>query len=292
MRALTRDGAPWSNHGVSEPVAPRPSSTVVLLREEREGEGPFSVLLLERHGSIAFPGAHAFPGGVLDPGDAEAGDAALPATQRWAPAGEGDRPPDALRYWLAGLRELFEEVGILLACREGRLVEGPLTPALAALRAEVLGGAAFAPTLAAAGLVPASDRLFYFARWITPRMNPRRWDTRFLVGEVSSGAEVVVDGTETVSATWLTPRAALAAYEAGKIELIPPTVRTLDDLVRFPSVAAVLEDASGRMIRAVTPEPSQKDGSVSLAYPDNTGRSADPPRRLVLRDGRWRPESD
>jgi 8-oxo-dGTP pyrophosphatase MutT (NUDIX family) len=289
---LTGHGALWSIQRVSEPAAPRPSSTIVLLREEHGEEGPFSVLLLERHGSIAFPGAHAFPGGVVDPGDEHAGDAALPATQRWADASEGDCPPHALRYWMTGVRELFEEVGILLARRDGRVVEGPLTPVLARLRADVLAGAPFAPALAAEGLVPSTDAVFYFARWITPRMNPRRWDTRFLVGEVPPGAEVDVDGTETVSASWLTPRAALAAYEAGRIELIPPTVRTLDDLCRFGSVDAVLRDAAGRVVRALTPEPSQEGGEVALAYPDNTGRSGDPPRRLVLRDGRWRPETD
>jgi 8-oxo-dGTP pyrophosphatase MutT (NUDIX family) len=289
---LTGRRALWSKRRVTDPAAPRPSSTVVLLRGERGEEGPFSVLLLERHGSIAFPGAHAFPGGILDPGDDEWGHATLPPSQCWTAAGDGDCPPDALRYWMAGLRELFEEVGILLARRDGRLIEGPLTPALARIRAEVLAGAAFAPALAAEGLVPAADALFYFARWITPRMNPRRWDTRFLVGEVPPGAEIVVDGTETVSAAWLTPRAALAAYEAGRIELIPPTVRTLDDLARFPSVAAVLQDAAGRVVRALTPEPTQDGGQVALAYPDNTGRAGDPLRRLVLRDGRWRPESD
>src|SRR5262249_1709046 len=69
-------------------AVPRPSSTVILLRDEPAGDGPFSVLLLERHGSIAFPGATVFPGGVVDPGDDEAGGASLPATQRWALAGE------------------------------------------------------------------------------------------------------------------------------------------------------------------------------------------------------------
>ena len=119
------------------------------------------------------------------PHDAAAPGASLPAAQRWAPPGEGDRPPDALAYWVAAVRELFEEVGILLAARTARLVEGPLAP-----------GGRRAPGPPArrravrraprprAGLVPATDELFYFARWITPVANPRRWDTRFLVGRV------------------------------------------------------------------------------------------------------------
>ncbi len=270
-------------------VTPRPSSTVILLREEAHGAGPFSVLLLERHGSIAFPGAHAFPGGVLDPGDGDAPGATLPAAQRWATSDEGDCPPAAVAYWVAALRELFEEVGILLAARDGRLLAGPLVPELAALRTRLLAGEPLGALLAAMGLVPATDRLFYFARWITPVANPRRWDTRFLVGRMPDGQEPVADGTETVSCTWLTPRAALAAYEGGRIVLIPPTVRTLDDLTRFPSVDAVIADASRRIVRAVTPEIVQDETFPAIRYPDNTGNASLPPRSLVLRDGRWRP---
>lgn len=273
-------------------ATPLPSSTVILLRDEPRGDGPFSVLLLERHGSIAFPGAHAFPGGVLEAGDAAAPGATLPATQQWAPAGEGDRPPDALLYWVAAVRELFEEVGILFAAHQDHLVAGPLAPDLQALRARLHAGAPFAGLLAEAGFVAATDRLLYFARWITPVANPRRWDTRFLVGRVPPGQEPVVDGTETVSCGWFTPRAALAAYEAGRIQLIPPTVRTLDDLVRFDSVDAVLADAAGRVVRAVTPSIVQGDGGPAISYPDNTGHGVVSPRRLVLQGGRWRPVED
>jgi hypothetical protein len=105
---------------------------------------------------------------------------------------------------------------------------------------------------------------------------------------VPAGQEPEVDGTETVSCAWLTPRAALAAYEAGTIQLIPPTVRTLDDLARFPSVDAVLADAATRVVRALTPEIVQQDAETSISYPDNTGQAV-AARRLVLRDGRWKP---
>jgi 8-oxo-dGTP pyrophosphatase MutT (NUDIX family) len=250
------------------------------------------VLLLERHGSIAFPGATAFPGGVVDAEDADAPGAALPPTQQWAPPGEGDRPPDALAYWVAAVRELFEEVGILLAVHDGRPLAEPLGPQLGALRARVHAHEPFAQVLSSAGLVPATDRLFYFARWITPIANPRRWDTRFLVGRVPDGQEAVADGTETVSCNWMTPADALAAYQAGRTILMPPTVRTLDDLARFPSVDAVLADAARRVVRAVTPEIVQQGTRTAITYPDNTGNAAEPSRRLVLEDGRWRPSDE
>ena len=275
----------------SEAAVPVPSSTVIVLREEPAADGPFSVLLLERHGSIAFPGATVFPGGLVDPGDAEAPGARLPATQRWAPAGEGDGPSDALPYWVAAIRELFEEVGVLLATRAGRPLAGPLPAEVAALRTQIVRERPFAALLADAGLAPATEGLFYFARWITPVTNPRRWDTRFLVARLPAGQEACPDGTETVSCTWMTPRAALAAYEAGKISLIPPTVRTLDDLVRFPSADAVLADAACRIVRAVTPAIVHDASITAISYPDNTGAGT-PPRQLVLRDGRWRPAEE
>jgi 8-oxo-dGTP pyrophosphatase MutT (NUDIX family) len=266
-----------------------PSSTVILLREEPDADGPFSVLMLQRHGSITFPGVHAFPGGVVEPGDAAFDRATLPATQAWAPAGEGDTPDDALPLWVAAVRELFEEMGILLAARDGRPIAGPLTDDVVGLRARLHAGEPFAALLAERGLVPATHELYYFARWITPRVNPKRFDTRFVVGRVPAGQDAVVDGTETVGHEWLTPAAALRAYHEDRIQLIPPTVRTLDDLARFESIDAVLADARRRVVRALCPEIETGGALPAMSYPDNSGTGL-PPRRLVLRDGRWRTE--
>jgi 8-oxo-dGTP pyrophosphatase MutT (NUDIX family) len=262
---------------------------VILLSAERGGDAPFAVLMLERNGSVTFPGVHAFPGGVVDPADSEAPGATLPAEQCWPPEGEGDTARSALPYWVAAVRELFEEVGILLARRDGRLLEGPLPADVTELRARLHAGEPFGRLLSGAGLTPATDALFAFARWVTPRANPRRFDTRFLVGRTPDAQEPVVDGTETASCAWFTPRAALAAYEAGRIQLIPPTVRTLDDLAGFASVDAVLDDARRRVVRSVCPEIVQEGSLPAISYPDNTGRPGFPERRLVLRDGRWRP---
>lgn len=266
---------------------PLPSSTVILLREDG-GEEPFRVLMVERHGSVTFPGVHAFPGGVVDPGDHAPHGATLPPGQSWAPAGEGDGPEEALPYWIAAVRECFEEVGLLLVHRDGAALPTPLPAPIAGLRARLHAGEPFAELLAEHGLVPATDGLLYFARWITPKRNPRRFDTRFLVGRAPAGQDAVIDATECVSCRWLGPRGALALYERGDITLIPPTVRTLDDLARFASVDAVLDDARRRVVRAVQPMIVEVGGEPALAYPDNTGHPDVAPRTLVLRDGRWR----
>ncbi len=271
------------------PSDPLPSSTVILLREGPHTDGPFSVLMLERHGSITFPGVHAFPGGIVEPGDATVEGATLPAAQAWAPHGEGDGPADALPYWVAAVRELFEEMGILLATRDGRALAGPLVDDVLQLRARLHAGEPFRALLAEERLVPATHELRYFARWITPRVNPKRFDTRFLVGRVPEGQDAVVDGTETVAHEWLTPAAALRAYHEDRIKLIPPTVRTLDDLARFDSIDAVIADAARRVVRGCCPEIDTGGALPAMTYPDASAAGL-PPRRLVLRDGRWRSE--
>lgn len=272
------------------PAVPLPSSTVLLLRDAGPGDDPFSILMIGRHKSVAFPGVHAFPGGVVEDADAEVAPAALPADQRWPDPAEGDTAATALRYWVAAVRELFEEVGILLAHRKGRVVEGPLPEPLHGLRTRLHAGEPFGRLLAEHELTVATHELYNFARWITPRSNPRRWDTRFLVGRLPAGQDAIVDGTETVSATWYTPKAALAAYEVGEIDLMPPTVRTLDELTAFPSIDAVLADARDRIVRAASPDIILGGPEPTMTYPPNTGHDTTVPRTLVLRDGRWRPQ--
>jgi 8-oxo-dGTP pyrophosphatase MutT (NUDIX family) len=270
-------------------AAPLPSSTVILLDEDARGEGPFRVLMLKRHGSVTFPGVHAFPGGVVDPSDTVAPGAALPADQRWAGAPEGDDPTTAGPFWVAAVRELFEEVGVLLAVRDGRLLEGPLGGDVLALRDRLHARHGLADVLATIDAVPATHTLYAFARWVTPSANPRRFDTRFLIGRMPVAQEPCPDGTETESCSWYTPQAALAAYLAGEIELIPPTVRTLDDLARFASIEEALEHARMRAVVAARPEIENEGGAVTMRYPGVAGDPLLPDRRLVLEHGRWRP---
>lgn len=274
------------------PVAPLPSSTVILLDEAARGEGPFRVLMLKRHGSVTFPGVHAFPGGIVDPSDAAAPGAALPGDQRWAGAPDGDDPTTALPFWVAAVRELFEEVGVLLATRGGEVLEGPLAAEVLAQRARLHARDGLAAVLARIDAVPATHTLYAFARWVTPSVNPRRFDTRFLIGRMPRGQEPCPDGTETESCTWYTPAGALAAYLAGEIELIPPTVRTLDDLARFASIEEALGHARTRAVVPACPEIETQGGVVTMRYPGLAGDPLLPDRRLVLEQGRWRPLAD
>jgi len=163
------------------PVEPRPSATVLLIRE---GE-PWELLMVHRPGGADFaPGAYVFPGGSVHSEDAA-----------W---------PDPIRA--AAVRELFEETGMLLARRERRFARDA---DCARMREALEGGAGFNEALLRANLVPAFDRLVLFERWVTPAMLSRRFDARFYFARVPSGQTVRPQEGEVTDWLWISPQRAL-----------------------------------------------------------------------------------
>jgi hypothetical protein len=133
--------------------------------------------------------------------------------------------------------------------------------------------------------VPATEGLHYFARWITPTINPKRFDTRFSSVRRAAGAgrhrRRHRDGRPRVAHAGDGARGRIAR---GRIQLIPPTVATLDDLSRFASIDEVLEmPAVACRVLALSGD-RDRDGVPTMTYPDTTAR-ADPGGRSVLRDG-------
>ena len=212
-------------------VEARPAATVVLLRPGPDGgrAGP-EVLLTLRPDSMAFgAGLHVFPGGRVEGRDGEARIL--------------DRARAGDRHRVAALRELFEEVGVLVADRSDgspAASDPSLAAELATLRVAVTRGQLdFVDLLARFDLVLATDRLVPIARWQTPRVYPRRFDARFFAVELPAGAVLDVDPGEVAGHSWLTPGDALAAMAAGEIELWPPTSTTLQRLERATGIDAV-----------------------------------------------------
>ncbi len=156
--------------GMTEAV-PLPASTVLLLRD---GTAGLEVFMVTRHQKSSFlGGALVFPGGGVDPGDGDPRHA----------AGAAGIPAEDLVYRIAAIREVFEETGMLLACRSGeRGLLGPdaLAPIEARHRNRLNAGEiGFAALLEQEGLVAAPALLVPFAHWITPAVLPKRFDTRF-----------------------------------------------------------------------------------------------------------------
>lgn len=200
------------------PVTPRPSATVLLLR----AGDPWELLLMRRPGGADFaPGAYVFPGGSVHSEDAQ-----------W---------PDEIRA--AAVRELFEEVGILLARRGGRFARDA---DCRAVRAGVEGGASFTEALRARGLEPAYDRLTLMTRWVTPARLSRRFDTRFFLARMPSGQTVKPQEGEVTDWLWISPRRAL---DEGQLTLVYATRAVLESVAGEPSAARLF--ARARRLREV-----------------------------------------
>ncbi len=171
------------------------------------------------------PGAYVFPGGAIDPADALAHDQALRRS------GQSDLQ---LTQAVAGIRESFEELGVLLA----RHADGRM-----ATQSDVAGldrSAPFAAQCAANGLRLAADGVFELARWITDRDLPRRFDVPFLVARMPSDQTPVADESEQFEPVWIAPALALSRHEAGEFFIIFPTIRTLQRLRAYATVDALL----------------------------------------------------
>ncbi|GAB1811939.1 NUDIX hydrolase [Mycobacterium sp. MUNTM1] len=237
------------------PLVARPAATVMLVREASDG---IAVFLMRRHAHMEFAaGTVVFPGGGVDDRDRNADIAwAGPPPQWWAQR-FGIEPDLAEALVCAAARETFEESGVLFAGPAGR---GRTAPDSIVGDASVYGEArralaerslSFADFLRQENLVLRSDLLRPWANWVTPEAErTRRYDTYFFVGALPRGQRADGENTESDLAGWMTPRAAIDEFEAGRCFLLPPTWTQLDSLAGR-TVAEVL--AVERQIVPVQP---------------------------------------
>jgi len=237
-------------------VAARDAATIMLVRDVGGSEAPsLEVCMLRRHLDSDFVGgAYVFPGGKVDEEDRSPASAAVCAgrTDEEASGLLGiDR--GGLAYWVAAVRECFEEAGVLLAYEDGAgaspvpvdLASPTSRRRLAARRAELNGGrVGFLDLLSAEGLQLAADRVHYFSHWVTPEAAPKRYDTRFFVAALPPGQVPVHDEHETVDTVWVQPADALARAAAGEFDLIFPTMKNLEAVSRFSSSDDLLAAAA------------------------------------------------
>ncbi len=229
---------------MSPPPHPRPAATLVLLREAPAGSEVF--MLQRTRGAVFLGGAYVFPGGALDKADADARIARrlIGLTDVQASARLGIES-GGLAYWVAAVRECFEEAGILLALDENeRPVEQSRVAALEHLRAPMNAGElSFAEFLERERLlVPARD-IAYFGHWITAPGRPRRFDTRFFLALAPQGQAGSHDNSETIHNAWVQPAEALERERRGEMELVFATKHTLAELMRFPRPLEALSHA-------------------------------------------------
>lgn len=227
-------------------VPVRNAATLVLLRD---GAAGLETFMLERGSKAAFvPGAHVFPGGAVDAADADPEVYARCDGLDDAAASERlEVSRDGLAYWVAAIRECFEEAGVLQATDEVGEEPDWRDPALRARLAEGrralnAGEAGLAEILTAEGLRLPVTELRYYGHWVTPPGPPRRYSTRFFAARAPAGQDPAHDGIEMVAGGWTTPGHALRCYRRGELSMILPTEMQLQLLRRFPDSETLLAE--------------------------------------------------
>jgi len=226
------------------PSPARDAATVALVRDAANG---LEVYLLRRVRGMAFAGGmHVFPGGSVDPADATAdlGWAGPPAGE-WAQA-FATTAPLARSLVCAAVRETFEESGVLLAgASDDDLLPDVSSDDWEAERVALEAREhSLSELLARRGLVLRSDLLRPLAHWITPEVEPKRFDTRFFLARLPEGQVTRAAGTEADQRLWVRPADAL---EQGLL-MLPPTRAVLEDLAAYDDVESALAAT-----RAITP---------------------------------------
>jgi len=248
-------------------VTPSPAATVTLVRDSPRG---LEVLMLQRSHSLKFmPGVYVFAGGGLDAADGapEMTELCVGLEDRAASAALGIGS-GGLAYWVAAIREAFEEAGILLAYDAGGRFVDMNGDAAARYKAHrhILDGrgnhAEFGRIIRGEGLRLATDKLLYFGHWITPVAVPRRYDTRFFLAVAPEGQHASHDENETIAHVWIRPQDALDRRDA--LGLRFPTVKTLERFASSGTTAALIADVSAsQVVRPLLPR-ILKDGRTVL----------------------------
>ncbi len=250
---------------VEQAISLPQAASVVLLRES-DGPDPFEVYMMRRPDDAKFaPGLYTFPGGVLDATDYTI------AEKYVVPLAEGLTVPDVHQRMQAlpnfvlpreattgallvcGVRELFEETGILVARQsDGALAtldnEARWADLRQALLAETVG---FGAILRDDDLTIAPDDLIYFGHWITPPTSPIRFDTHFFIAQCPPGQVATHWSGEMVAGEWFSPQVGLARNRRGEVPLWQPQSLHLERFTRYDSLAALFEHGRTKAVPAV-----------------------------------------
>jgi 8-oxo-dGTP pyrophosphatase MutT (NUDIX family) len=250
----------------------------------RTTAGRLEILLLRRSEDARFiPGAWVFPGGRLDPSDADPGLAARitgPVEATTPVAGATPADPDSHRwnddapataFRAAAFRETFEETGILLHA-------APRTPRSESLASAEAGEDArlrvqqgelpFGELLDRLELELRGEALTYIGHWVTPASEPIRFDTRFFATEVPDGCPVYPDGAELVEALWLSPAEALERNRQGALPMAFPTMVTLEELQSFRDPSSAIRELGARPVPRLVPRLAPAPGGVRFRLGD------------------------
>lgn len=258
--------ADWRDklHLANDPAPARDAATIAVVRSGPRG---LEVFLMRRQASMAFAaGMYVFPGGGVHETDAAPLPWIGPDAAQFA-ARFGCSIETAHSLVVAAARETFEETGVLIAGPDQHRVVGDVTPyhdaRLALERHEV----SFGEFLRSNGLSLRADLLGAWAHWITPRFEPRRFDTRFFTAVLPAGQRIDTVSDEADASEWAPIEDVLARVERGEAAMMPPTRVTCTELA-LERAETVLLTAAERRIETIEPQLVEIDGKLWL----DTGR--------------------
>jgi 8-oxo-dGTP pyrophosphatase MutT (NUDIX family) len=242
--------------------------------------------MMRRGAGLAFmAGMWVFPGGRVDEADASYGmRARVPEAdaRRWrhrlrTPEGESLPADVALAHYVAACRETFEESGVLLARdRAGAPCDAERTARLQQEREAIAADAgSFLGLLEREDLYLDVAALVYWSHWITPSLEPKRFDTRFFAIAVPPGQVASADRSELTEHAWVRPARLQQALDRGELRVVPPTLLTLEDLAeshaQHGSLAAMLEAERGRVTPPVMPRIEAQPDAIHVVMPWDAG---------------------
>jgi 8-oxo-dGTP pyrophosphatase MutT (NUDIX family) len=264
-----------TSHPDPDAVPVRDAATVMLLRD---GERGLEVCMLRRNLNSDFVGgAYVFPGGGVDDHDRHVDIEPVCAGRSDAAASaQLGIESGGLAFWVAAIRESFEEAGVLLAYdHQGvvRLDQAQCEERFLGHRHAVDRGERRRVELCMEeGLQLAVDSMFYFSHWITPEGAPRRYDTRFFIARAPEAQVPLHDDREVIANLWVRPADALARHRAGEFDLIFPTVRSLMALERFATADdALFAAAAVEHVPTMLPRITEDQGGYRILLPGDDG---------------------
>jgi 8-oxo-dGTP pyrophosphatase MutT (NUDIX family) len=250
----------------------KPAATVILMREAQEGD--FEIFMVKRSSRSPFGSLYVFPGGKLDPEDYEydiyqccEGMEDAEASKRLGIENNG------LAFWVACIRECFEEVGVLLANSENSIIQD--AEKLSKLRKKLnKNDITFKDLCVLESLSLKVKNIVPCAHWITPAIEPKRFDTRFFLAKVDAEQLASHDGFELTESFWIKPSKALNKLKNGEMNMILPTIKNIEKLAEFSSSTeafSYFNDLGDNAISPILPKFIKRDGKWVGFLPGEEG---------------------